>query len=166
MSHRFLRAPFLCLVRSMKPLLSFAAFVFATVCLLQSARAASETTSMIEIAAAPEHGFHYRYLLFVPKRVASQPAQYLLVEPNNTGHPDDDLNVHRAAAVHTATESGVGTDMARRLGIPLLVPVFPRPKSIEDTYTHMLDRDTILIADGSLKRIDLQLLAMAERRKK
>src|SRR5438270_6281608 len=115
----------------MKPLHIFAALLFAILSLLRTARAASDTNSLIDVLAAPEHGFHYPYLLFVPKPVASQPAQYLLVEPNNTGHPDDDLNVHRAAALHTATESGVGTDMARRLGIPLLVPIFPRPKSIE-----------------------------------
>lgn len=123
---------------------------------------ATTAAELIEVAADSQKGFEFPYLLFVPKALEGGPPQYLLVEPNNTGTPNDDLDVHRAAAIHTARDSGVGTDTARRLGIPLLVPVFPRPKNIENTYTHILDRDTILIRDGPLRRIDLQLLAMAD----
>jgi hypothetical protein len=42
----------------------------------------------------------------------------------------------------------------------LLVPVFPRPASQSKVYTHYLDRDSMLIKDGPLLRIDLQLLSM------
>ena len=85
---------------------------------------------------------------------------YLLVEPNNTGRHSDDLEVHHAAAVSVAQESSVGNFVASKLGITLLVPVFPRPSSMENVYTHSLDRDTMLISEGPLKRLDLQLLAM------
>jgi len=118
--------------------------------------------SLIEVPAAPEKGYHFRYLLFIPKSAAAKAYPYLLVEPNNTGRPSDDMEVHLTAAVSLARDSSVGNFVAKTLGIPLLVPVFPRPMSAHDVYTHSLDRDTILIEDGSLRRIDLQLLAMIE----
>ena len=124
--------------------------------------AATNPGKLIEVAAAPKKGFNFPYVLFLPKRIGKDLPQYLMIEPNNTGTVNDNLDVHRAAAIRTAKESGVGTDVASQLGLPLLVPVFPRPKSMENVYTHALDRDTILIRDGSLRRIDLQLMAMAD----
>ena len=141
--------------------LVIAATTFAVLC-MSSAAIAAEDTSVIEVPAAPERGYHHGYVLFVPKLVDGGPPQYLLVEPNNTGRPDDDIAAHHAAAVALARDSSVGNFVATRLGIPLLVPVFPRPSSIEDTYTHSLDRDTILIHEGPLARLDQQLIAMAE----
>jgi pimeloyl-ACP methyl ester carboxylesterase len=44
--------------------------------------------------------------------------------------------------------------------MPFLMPVFPRTKSSPLQYTHALDRDTVLVKEGDLRRIDLQLLAM------
>ena len=121
---------------------------------------ADHRPSLIEVPASPAKGFNYPYELFIPKPVAGGLPAFLLVEPNNTGHPDDDLEIHRAAAVHLARDSSVGNFVSVRLGTPLLVPVFPRPKSLEDVYTHSLDRDTILISHGPMKRLDLQLLSM------
>lgn len=40
------------------------------------------------------------------------------------------------------------------------MPCFDRPETNWEQYTHALDRDTILITDGPLARIDRQLLAM------
>ncbi len=116
--------------------------------------------ALIEVPATPDKGFHYSYVLFIPKSAEGKPSSYLLVEPNNTGHPSDDLDIHYAAAVALARDSSVGNFVAVKLGVPLLVPVFPRPSSLENVYTHSLDRDTILISKGPLKRLDLQLLAM------
>ena len=118
--------------------------------------------SLTEVPAAAEKGFHFPYLLFVPESAAAKRYPYLLVEPNNTGRPSDDTEAHRAAAIALARDSSVGNFVASALGIPLLVPVFPRPSSAGDVYTHALDRDTILIADGPLRRIDQQLLAMID----
>ena len=129
---------------------------------VSSAAIAADDASLIEVPAAPERGFHHGYVLFLPKPVDGGPRQHLLVEPNNTGRPDDDIAAHHAAAIALARDSSVGNFVAKRLGIPLLVPVFPRPSSIEDTYTHSLDRDTMLIREGPLARLDQQLIAMAE----
>ena len=116
--------------------------------------------SVIEVRAAPEKGFQHSYVLFIPKRVEEKSFSHLLVETNNTARTSDDLADHHAAAVALARDSSVGNFVAVKLGIPLLVPVFPRPSSLENVYTHSLDRDTILISEGPLKRLDLQLLAM------
>jgi hypothetical protein len=121
---------------------------------------ASNSNSLIEVPAAAEKGFHFPYLIFIPKSAEGKPSSYLLVEPNNTGRTSDDLEIHRAAAIALARDSSVGNFVAMKLGVPLLVPVFPRPSSLDNVYTHSLDRDTILISEGPLKRLDLQLLAM------
>lgn len=120
------------------------------------------TTTLVE--AAPERGFHYPYLLVTP---ATQPAPgaadsgILLVEPNNTGRVSDDFIVHLSAARDLA-DKAIGSFVARELGLPLLVPVFPRPEKQWELYTHQLDRDTMLVADGLLRRPDLQLLGMID----
>src|SRR5947207_5546306 len=121
---------------------------------------ANNGKSLIEVPAAPEKGFHFPYLIFIPKSAEGKASSYLLVEPNNTGRASDDLEIHRAAAISLARDNSVGNYVAKKLGIPLLVPVFPRPSSLDTVYTHSLDRDTILISEGPLKRLDLQLLAM------
>lgn len=123
---------------------------------------AAFAAELIEVPADSHKGFEFPYILFIPKAIEGGIPQYLLVEPNNTGIVDDNLEVHRTAAIHTAKESGVGYYVATHLRIPLLVPVFPRPKSMENVYTHSLDRDTILIRDGPLRRLDLQLIAMTD----
>ena len=115
---------------------------------------------LIEISAAPEKGFNFPYLLFLPPPADGKKYDYLLVEPNNTGRTSDDPEVHHSAATALARDSSVGNWVAKALRIPLLVPVFPRASSTKDIYTHSLDRDTILISSGPLKRLDLQLLAM------
>jgi dienelactone hydrolase len=141
--------------------------VFSALLSLSCAHAAESAASptpkrgeLIEIPAAPAKGFHFPYLLFIPESPAEKRYDYLLVEPNNTGRTSDDPEVHRAAAIGLARDSSVGNFVAKTLGVPLLVPVFPRASSTDDIYTHSLDRDTILITDGPLRRLDLQLLAM------
>jgi hypothetical protein len=121
---------------------------------------ANNGKSLIEVPAAPEKGFHFPYLIFIPKSAQEKASSYLLVEPNNTGRASDDFEIHRAAAIALARDSSVGNFVAKKLGIPLLVPVFPRPISLDNVYTHSLDRDTILISEGPLKRLDIQLLAI------
>ncbi|HSH37284.1 MAG TPA: hypothetical protein VK993_00750 [Chthoniobacterales bacterium] len=127
---------------------------------IAGATAPANEHSLIEVPAAEDKGFHHPYVLFIPRSADAKPSSHLLVEPNNTGRPSDDPEVHRTAAVALARDSSVGNFVAMKVGLPFLVPVFPRPSSLDKVYTHSLDRDTILISEGPLKRIDLQLLAM------
>jgi hypothetical protein len=114
---------------------------------------------LIEVPAAGSSGFFFPYYLYIPKDLSRSKPARLLVEPNNTGQASDDFEVHRASAKRLAT-AGDGHRLADRLQTPLLVPVFPRPRSQWKIYTHYLDRDSMLIKDGPLARIDLQLLSM------
>ncbi|HEX6096321.1 MAG TPA: hypothetical protein VF432_08360 [Thermoanaerobaculia bacterium] len=120
---------------------------------------AANTLEVVE--ANPAKGFHYSYILKMPTAARLDGTTYLLVEPNNTGRVSDDLNVHAEAAKKLAG-SAVGAYVARKLDLPLLVPIFPRPETGWERYTHALDRDTMLIAEGPMRRLDLQLLAMID----
>ncbi len=115
--------------------------------------------ALVKIDAQPEQGFKFPYYLFIPEVVDRQNAVHLLVEPNNTGTSSDDFEVHRKKAESLANGS-YANRMAKRLKVPLLVPVFPRSRSDWRIYTHSLDRDTLEIREGLLRRIDLQLMAM------
>lgn len=121
---------------------------------------AARAGGVIEVPAAGD-GFHYPYFLVPPMDAQRKSPPFLLVETNNGGVTDDHEG-QRESALRTATESSVGNAVARLLNVPLLVPVFPRPASAPSTYTHALDRDTLLIGEGPLRRLDLQLIAMIE----
>lgn len=116
----------------------------------------------IEVPASAAAGFEFPYLLLLPRAASAPPPPFLLVEPNNTGVVSDDFEVHRKAAIALAQGASVGGFVAPYLGVPLLVPIFPRPASAPLTYTHALDRDTVLIGEGPLRRLDLQLIAMID----
>lgn len=110
-----------------------------------------------ELPAAPEAGYHWPFLLFVPKQIKTS---YLLVVPNNTGFETTDLELLRASASSTISDESV---LADRLGCPLLVPLFPRPPLGESNlYLHALSRESLLTTVVEWKRVDLQLLAMIQ----
>jgi predicted esterase len=94
---------------------------------------------------------------YIPQNVKN--TTYLLVEPNNTGSANDDIKVHERRVLNTFQRVKAFAD---ELGVILLVPVFPRPANRGLTYTHALDRDTLLNSTGELARIDLQLIQMID----
>jgi predicted esterase len=116
---------------------------------------------VLRIEALPEQGFHSPYLLHIPAKVRRQrdKTHTLLVLPNNTGRPSDDLAVHAAEARRWLDRHRLD---AEELGLVLLVPIFPRPQKDWRIYTHALDRDTMLTQKPPLRRPDLQLLAMID----
>ena len=114
-----------------------------------------------EVEAKPARGFNFPYFLFIPDTIDRSAEVYLLVEPNNTGTSTDDFDIHRQRAL-TLVKWQHPNHMARDLVVPLLVPVFPRPRTGWEAYTHALDRDTLEINEGELKRLDLQLDAMID----
>jgi hypothetical protein len=122
----------------------------------QSAPYITEATEATLIPAAPEKGFQFPYLLRLPPAGKAGAPPFLLVEPNNTGQPSTHFEEHLRSAMNLA-KNGVGSDVARNLGIPFLIPVFPRPT---EPYTQSLSRQTLLTACPRLHRLDLQLLAM------
>lgn len=113
------------------------------------------------VQANPAAGFASGYYLYVPAspgRDATGQAT-LLVQPNNSGRTTDDLRTHQRDAWWMGFErSGI----ADALGVPLLVPAFPRTSSDWQVYTHALDRDTLTTRKPALARLDLQLIAMID----
>jgi len=122
----------------------------------------ANANTLIKIPGNPQEGFNYPYYLYIPANTDKKSLLYLLVEPNNTGTVSDSLKIHDDNAKREAEHSSLGVGIAKRLKIPFLIPVFPRPKSNWKTYTHALDRDSIMIKEGPMKRLDLQLISMVK----
>jgi Bacterial Ig-like domain len=120
---------------------------------------------LTKVPATPSEGFEWPYYLSIPKALSKHTI--LLVEPNNTGTWSDDQAVHDAAALSLVKWR---SDFAVKLDVPLLVPTFPRPinppapEPFGSIYTHALDHSSLVtdavVNGGSIKRIDLQLIAM------
>ena len=123
----------------------------------------SYAEKIIEVKADPKKGFSFPFFLNIP---ASIDSNYLVVETNNTGAVSDDFNIHYQSAKKAIVGNAVGPWIAKNLKSPILIPAFPRPKTDWEIYTHALDRDTLLVKSGELKRLDLQLLAMISQAKK
>lgn len=120
-----------------------------------SSRAGAEP---VLVSADPQAGFNFPYVLAVPENIPQEGPLTIVVETNNTGARDDFVET-TAATLKDAAARGVGPMLSRYIGLPLVMPVFPRTRKDWQTYTHALDRDTML-AEGSLERLDRQLLAM------
>lgn len=123
----------------------------------------SADSTLREISPTDSDPFNYPYYLSVPP-TETERERPLLVQPNNTGTATDDFDTHRRAARRDA-ESGFPRLLSDELGVPLLVPVFPRPESAPVDwrhYVHQLDTETMHISDGPLERVDRQLIGMIE----
>ncbi|HEX4886491.1 MAG TPA: hypothetical protein VFV37_00460 [Luteibaculaceae bacterium] len=118
--------------------------------------------SLIRVDNCPELGFYHDYYLFIPAGVKLNQRTFLLVEPNNTGRISDSSEVHDEQARFLASRSSVGNNISTELRLPFLVPVFPRPASKPNTYTHALDRDVMEETEPSLRRLDQQLVHMIQ----
>ncbi len=122
--------------------------------------ARADDYSLELVDADPSRGFNFPYLIRIPEADLTNEV-LLIVESNNTGVSDDfDGQIESTKAF--ATGNGLGPSIARELDLPLLMPVFPRTEREWQIYTHALDRDTMLISEGPLERLDKQLLAMVE----
>lgn len=116
---------------------------------------------IVRIEANPEAGFYWPYLVYVPGALGgrSNDTLYMLVEGNNTGYTTDDYSEHERSANELIDRR---SEMARRLGIASLIPIFPRWNSQSWLYTHALDREVLTTDIPELSRLDLQLLAMID----
>ncbi|HEV2802397.1 MAG TPA: hypothetical protein VGW12_18135 [Pyrinomonadaceae bacterium] len=126
---------------------------------------ADASSELNKIEANPARGFAYPYYLHVPKamreeaRGGEKKTHTILVIPNNAGKNSDDLNVHEEDVKRKFKQNA---QIADRLGVALLTPVFPRPQTHWQIYTHALDRDTMTTDKKEFARFDLQLVAMID----
>lgn len=122
------------------------------------------SSDIVKIEAQRAKGFAYPYYLYVPKAVreeakAGKKTHTLLVIPNNAGKLSDDFTVHEEDVKRKFKQNA---QIADRLGVGLLTPVFPRPQTDWKIYTHALDRDAMTTDKKELARFDLQLIAMID----
>jgi len=139
-----------------KPLTAGAVACLLIACSSAPGPAASD---IVRIEADPSRGFNYAYYLWIPRPSERGDIDRLLVSPTNSSRPDDDMGYHDGRT-YAEISRGWKSRVAGRLGVPHLMPVFPRPASEWTVYTHSLDRDAMLIGSGTMARLDLQLLAM------
>lgn len=126
--------------------------------------AAADAPETVKVEAQPASGFAYPYYLYVPKTMRAEAGKNkknrtLLVIPNNTGKPDDDLSIHEADVKRKIAQNA---KVADRLGVAVLMPVFPRSATDWKIYTHALDRDALLTGKKEFVRLDLQLVRMID----
>jgi len=122
------------------------------------------SSEIIRIAAQPAKGFAYPYYLYVPKALRQEAKERkkprtILVIPNNAGKLSDEFNVHEEDVKRKFKQN---VQIADRLGVALLTPVFPRPQTDWKIYTHALDRDAMTTDKKEFARFDLQLIAMID----
>ena len=125
--------------------------------------AGSSSPEILKVEPKPSEGFAYPYYLYVPKALREPEARKknhtLLVIPNNSGKLSDDFSVHEEDVKRRIKNNA---QIADKIGVAVLIPVFPRPQTGWQTYTHALDRDAMLTSKKELARLDLQLLAMID----
>jgi len=123
---------------------------------------------VIVVKANPDKGFNFPYLLKTSKKTLD--AKYLIVESNNTGNQKTIKKMTSDAKKYL--EWTFGSDIAKKLNYPLLMPVFPfatkemeKDLSLSESqkwkyYFPQLDSDVLKIDNAKYTRIDLQLIAM------
>lgn len=120
-------------------------------------------SEIIKIEANAGKGFSYAYFLYAPAALRDEKARKqthsIMVIPNNTGKNDDALEVHEENVKRKMAQNA---SLAAELGVAIMMPVFPRPKSDWKIYTHALDRDSLVTKKTEYKRFDLQLAAMID----
>lgn len=116
------------------------------------------------IAANPAKGFYSPYFLFITTQVSHDTKSRLrfIVNPNNSGPIPYDLEAFEKDALKTIC--GL-RHRATKQGVAALVPAFPRlarRAGVPDVYTHALSRAAMMTTVPTLRRPDLQLIAMID----
>lgn len=138
-------------------------FLFLIIPLLLIGCTKSYNGDLIFVKPGLSDNFKFPYFLFIPNNTIQNEKVFVIIEPNNSGFVDDDLQKHIEKAKRIATKDFyLGNYVSQKLKYPLLVPVFPRSKSQSLIYTHSLDRDVMLQKSNQLERIDKQLIEMFE----
>lgn len=123
-----------------------------------------------EIAAEPDAGFNYPYFLYVPRISGTWNENTpLLVHQNNSPDTTDDLSYHKTQARKKVARGSPSRRISDELGVPVLVPIIPRPRKDPVNWTHRtqgLDRTAMKLSEGPLERVDLQVIDMIDHARK
>ncbi|HEX8198651.1 MAG TPA: hypothetical protein VF571_20835 [Pyrinomonadaceae bacterium] len=139
-------------------------FILLAPCISPAQTVGNASSESVKIEAQPAKGFAYPYYLYVPKSMREEikdakKTRTILVMPNNAGKTSDDFAVHEADVKRKIKNNA---EIADKLGVAILMPVFPRPQTDWQIYTHALDRDAMITGKKEFARFDLQLVAMID----
>ena len=148
----------------MKNVFYFLLFILLVPGISSAQTVGNVSSESIKIEAQPDKDFAYPYYLYVPKAMREEvkdakKTHTILVIPNNAGKTSDDFTVHEADVKRKIKNN---SEIADRLKVALLMPVFPRPQTDWQIYTHALDRDVMTTGKKEFARFDLQLAAMID----
>jgi len=105
---------------------------------LQSCLSESEKGEIFLTEASPSKGFNYPYFLYIPEGASLEKELVLIVEPNNSGFADDDIEYHVEKAKRTATlDFYIGNYVAQNLNFRFLCR-FSHVLKANGKYIHML----------------------------
>ena len=129
---------------------------------------------IFEVKSRPEQGFHWNYFIYIPETFdrddRADHADHMLMIPNYPEISDDPEVINDEAQEDIERFQHV----SETLGVPLLVPAFPRPETIKGSpedapnhFTSRLDRNTLSLHlhDGvkeKYHRIDKQVDAIID----
>ncbi|MDQ3372801.1 MAG: hypothetical protein M3521_02805 [Acidobacteriota bacterium] len=148
----------------MKKVIYILLFVLLTFSISPAQTVGNVSSEIVKIEAQSDKGFAYPYYLYVPKAMREEAkdgkkTHTILVIPNNAGKTSDDFNIHEEDVKRKFKRNA---EIADRLKVALLMPVFPRPQTDWKIYTHALDRDAMTTDKKEFARFDLQLVAMID----
>lgn len=109
-------------------------------------------------------GFHWAYFSYLPHSAGLvTDTLHVYVAPNVSPGGNDTLEFHDRHARRMIDEM---IERAETLGLPALVPAFPRSHTQWWLYTHALNRAIMTLPDGPMARPDSQLIAMVDHLRK
>lgn len=116
------------------------------------------------VEADPDAGFNYPYFLATPEEFRNAPVP-LLIEMNNADEEISFEKEKRGARSQVTRLEYQGAWLSEALGVPHLKPVFHEPDGDPVDASHQiseLDRESMLLDETDLERVDRQFLRMAD----
>ncbi|MBT3984089.1 MAG: hypothetical protein HOE90_22225 [Bacteriovoracaceae bacterium] len=105
-------------------------------------------------------GFNWPYYYYIPSTLEVEKTNRILVLPYYSNREENVMNFHLELGLE---KTGYTVNaIAENINLIIMRPVFPRSEKYWWYDTHSLDRDTLMVRKGKLKRIDIQLIRMIE----
>ncbi|HCC08068.1 MAG TPA: hypothetical protein DEP72_07945 [Clostridiales bacterium] len=128
----------------------------------------NENDAIFYIDPLDGDGFRFPYLLYTPNNIKN--GSPIFVAGNNSREINKDYEVDIEQAFNMI-KGTLKIPIFNESRVPILMPIFPSfygecgecgecEECEKEKYIQQLSRNTMLIKDGNLARIDLQLIAM------
>lgn len=131
-------------------------FLFITLLILAHTSIFAQTKGQVfTFPENPKAGFEWGYLIYLPENIATSQKLPILFMMNNSGVASCKEEMEEKTLQRLKTNQHEKR-LADKMGVPLLMPFVLRENN--DLYPHELNRAVFVLQEGSLKRLDLQIL--------